>query len=147
MNTSIPVAGFYFKLSLGDSASLNDKEAAFQEVSGISMNLRVQEVTEGGENSVRGRKEYSDLVLKRGHLYKDSKLCNWIENTMTNEFNSPIQPQSITVQLFDGERNALSTWIFTNAYPVKWEISQMNEQANEIIIESLTFQYSYFAKK
>ena len=151
MNSSIFSLGFYFKLYFEEIDSPDSESATFQEVSGISIKLDVEEVVEGGENRFTHRIpthiSNNDLVLKRGLTVKNSKLSNWIEKTMTDGLNSSIQPKDINVQLLDLEGNALSTWSFINAYPTKWKPSELNTRTNEIIIEHLAFQYSYFVRK
>lgn len=150
MDTLTPPVGFYFKLHFSGSSAPDGKDAAFQEVSGISSSLETKEIIEGGENRfsyhLPSRTKYNDLVLKRGYLSKGSNLSNWIEKTMTDGLNNPIQSRNITVQLLDQEGNPLSTWAFINAYPTKWEISEMNAQKSEIMIETITFKYAYFKK-
>ena len=61
-NDHYPPVGFYFKISIGGS------EAAFQEVSGISMEMNTEENEGGGSNRFKYKVptgvKHSNLVLK-----------------------------------------------------------------------------------
>ena len=38
----------------------------------------------------------------------------------------------------------LNNWSVLNAYPVKWDISALNSQKNELVIETLEMAYTKF---
>lgn len=134
--------GFYFKLIV------NGEETSFQEVSGISKELSVEEVASGGENRFKYRipniPKYSNLVLKRGLAAKSSGLIKWCESTLNQGLINPITPQDISVSLMDAEGSVLMVWTFNNAYPVKYSVSDLSSQENEMLIETIEFAYTYF---
>ncbi len=72
--TETPV-GFYFSLSY------QGEDNSFQEVSGISKELSIEEMADGGENKFKYRlpiiAENKNLVLKRGPVRAKSKLLQW----------------------------------------------------------------------
>ncbi len=134
--------GFYFKLIV------NGEETSFQEVSGISKGLSVEEVASGGENRFKYRipniPKYSSLVLKRGLASADSELINWCKSTIDEGVINPITTQDISVSLMDAEGSVLMVWTFNNAYPVKYSVSDLSSQENEMLIETIEFAYTYF---
>lgn len=151
-----PPVGFYFAVQVlnQNAKPYPPADAAFQEVSGISVSLATESINEGGQNQfahkVPGRATYSDLVLKRGLLVRSSALAAWCDRTFRNDKEQKVEPSIIKVTLLDANsagKGALVSWVFTNAYPIKWDISPFGSQKSEIVVESITFTYSYFEKK
>lgn len=141
MESNYPVS-FYFKLSFkGD-------DAAFQEVSGISKDLQLEEVVGGGENRFKYRLPSTttsqNLVLKRALIGKGSKLVDWCAATMDSGLSVPIETHDVTVSLLDANGNASMSWMFYNAYPVKYSISDLRSQDNSLVIESMELAFTYF---
>lgn len=149
MAFDLPPVGFYFALSF-DGSGTDYKDAAFQEVSGLNMSLETKEVVEGGRNDYTHhlpvRAKYNELVLSRGLITKGSDISNWITNTIQGGLREQIITKTITLHLLNEKASPLSTWTFNNAFPVKWEISNLNAERSSLVIERLTFKYSYFKK-
>ncbi|SRX73500.1 phage tail protein [Aequorivita antarctica] len=145
MNEFAPVA-FYFQLSLSDVSA--NEDAAFKEVSGISMEMGVEEIAEGGNNMFKHRVptsvKFSNLVLKRGLVPKDSEIITWCNKTLGGNLDDLVETKTIIVKLLDENGNPIKSWSFVNAWTVKWAVSDLNSGSNELIIESLEFAYSYF---
>ena len=141
-----PPVAFYFKLSFGGVGSLLD--ASFKEVSGISMEMDTEEITEGGNNRYKHRvptsTKYPNLVLKRGYVPIASTLISWCEDTFGGGLSTTIKTKTIMVSLLNEYGLPLKSWNFVNAWPVKWSASDLNSMNNEILIETLEFSYSYF---
>lgn len=148
MSDAYPPVAFYFRLSFGDVVS--DADASFKEVSGITMEMGTEEITEGGNNNYKHRVptsvKFSNLVLKRGLVPKDSDLITWCLDTLGGGLSEPIQTKNILVSLLDENANPLNSWSFANAWPVKWSASDLNSMNNELVIETLEFSYSSFTK-
>lgn len=148
MEVYYPPVGFYFSLSFtGVSTAL---DASFKEASGISAEMNVEEVAEGGENRFKYRLpttvKYSDLELKRGLITKTSALAIWCMEVLNGGLDIPIVTKSITVNLLNEEGSPLMTWNFVNAWPTQWSISSLDSEKNEIVVESIKFAYTYFTK-
>lgn len=145
MNEFPPVA-FYFQLSLSGVSA--NEDAAFKEVSGISMEMGVEEIAEGGNNMFKHRVptsvKFSNLVLKRGLVPKDSEIITWCNKTLGGNLDDLVETKTIIVKLLDENGNPIKSWSFVNAWPVKWAVSDLNSGSNELVIESLEFAYSYF---
>lgn len=150
----IPPAGFYFSVQIpgNDGNPFPHADAAFQEVSGISVNVETEQIQEGGQNrfahQVPGRANYENLVLKRGLMVRSSALADWC-NGIFNNLNGRIEPKTIKVYLLDANedsRKPITAWQFVNAYPIQWQLAPSGAQQREIVVESITFAYSYFDK-
>lgn len=137
-----PPVGFSFWVSFEVSDSPID--IAFQEVSGIGMELQTEDIVEGGENrftqKLPTRATYTPLVLKRG-LAIQSPVLEWVRDAIEN---LSIRPASIIVALLNDKKEPLIAYRFMNAYPVKWSISNFNAESSTIVIESLELYYQYF---
>jgi len=138
-----PPVGFHFKVEF-DLPGIAETDFRFRDVSGISMEVEEETYNEGGENRfihkfpVRAR--YPDLILKRG-LLTDSVLRTWCEEAI---HNLDIQPASVWVTLLNEEHEPLQSYTFINAWPKKWNISDLNAESSEIVIESLELAYQYY---
>jgi phage tail-like protein len=134
--------GFYFKLSF------NGEDAAFQEVSGISKEISMEEVACGGENRFKYRLptlvSAQNLVLKRALIPEGSKLIAWCSACIDEGFANPIVPKDVSVQLLNAKGSTCAMWTFHNAYPVKYVISDLRSQENDIVIETIELAYTYF---
>ncbi len=141
MAADYPV-GFYFELSF------KGEDAAFQEVSGISREMGIEEVTSGGENRFKYRlptvATSPNLVLKRALVTDGSNLVNWCESTIDGSLANSIETHDVMVSLLDAEGNVCSMWTFYNAYPIKYAISDLKSQENALVIESIELAYNYF---
>jgi phage tail-like protein len=138
-----PPVGFHFRVEVLDISSTGN-DMRFTEVSGLSVELAVEEVPEGGENRFVQKfpigTRYSELSLKRG-LLVNSGISDWIMRCI-NDFN--IQPKNVDVILLNESHEPLITWHLVNAYPTKWSVSDFNAVNNAVVIESLQLYYQYF---
>src|SRR4051794_34203464 len=145
-----PPGAFYFSVNvigaLGVASLVTGIDNSFEEVSGITAEFEVEEIAEGGENRFKYRlptqAKYSNLVLKRGVVTVDSFLAEWCGQTIGASLALPIVPQNILVTLLNESGIPTIAWGFSNAWPVKWEISNMNAQDNKILTETLEFSYN-----
>lgn len=140
-----PPVGFRFSVRF---ASNSDADASFAEVSGISAEVTTEEVIEGGENRFKHRLplhvSYPPLVLKRGVAVSNSPLVKWVYNTIDLGFNAPIIPRDLTVHLLDESNKPLLSWTFENAFPIKYEISGLKADSNQLAIETIELSYKRF---
>ncbi len=137
---------FYFSLSVtGDSS---DSDAAFQEASGLSAQLDVEEVVSGGENRFKYRLPsivtYQNLVLKRGVATDSSPLIAWCQQTFSSGLAKPIVSKNIMLHLLDKTGQASMSWSFVKAYPVKWVMGDLKSQESSVLIETIELAYQYF---
>lgn len=134
--------GFYFMLSF------KGEDAAFQEVSGISKELGIEEVVSGGENRFKYRlpttSSSQNLVLKRALIPGGSSLIDWCSRSIGGGLGAAIQTNDVSVSLLDASGDILVMWTFHKAYPIKYAVSDLKSQENAIVIESIELAYTYF---
>lgn len=137
-----PPSAFYFKVVFNGDSS----DSAFQEVSGISSEMKLEDVTEGGENRFVHKlpvgMSHSNLELKRGIAQLTSPLVKWCKAVLESDFSEPIVPKDINVYLMDGAGNYIREWSFENAFPIKWEVESFNSTKNEVAIEKISLSYT-----
>jgi hypothetical protein len=63
-----------------------------------------------------------------------------------SNLNTPIEPTDVLLSLLDAGGNALMSWKFVNAWPVKWSVSHLAADKNELVVETIELAYSYFVK-
>lgn len=140
------LTSFYFSVKFSGESSGTD--AAFQEVSGLSVDTGTEDVISGGENRFKYRlpshTSYPNLVLKRGILQIDSPLIEWCQNTLAGGLAKAIKTKDITLSLLDASGQASMSWSFIKAYPVKWSMSELKSQEGNILIETIELAYRYF---
>lgn len=134
--------GFHFSVEV--AGETGDSDTRFQEASGLSAEVTVEEVREGGVNDSVHRlptgAKYGNLVLKRGFT-NSSGLREWCQSAIEDFV---FTPRDVTVSLLDEEHNPLAVWSVLDAYPVKWSVSAFNAQQNGLAIESLELAFSRF---
>jgi phage tail-like protein len=149
MNEFYPPVSFYFQVSFEGSSGKND--SSFKEVSGINVEMGLEEIAEGGVNGYKHRvpttAKYTNLVLKRGLVPKNSAIAKWCMATLGGNFEEAIETKTVIVKLLDENSKPLKSWNFVNAWPVKWALSDLNSMNNEIAVETLELAFSYFEMK
>jgi len=117
---------------------------AFQECTGLDIEMDVQDYLEGGRNDgvIRrvGRAKYQPLVLKRGMLWVtgtgvDRALWQWIQGVVAGDATTTRYDGLVEVM---GIRNdVVATWVFRRGLPAKVSGPQLNAKTGEVAIEEL----------
>ena len=119
-------------------------DGAFQECTGLEVEMDVQEYQEGGRNDgiIKriGHAKYSPIILKRGMVYPSSgqtnaELWKWIQGVVAGERPAPRYDGIITV-MSSGEKVS-ATWVFDRGLPMKVSGPQLNAKTGEVAIEEL----------
>ncbi len=136
-----PLTSFFFSV-YGISSSGTGVDCEFQSVSGLSVEIGIEEYAEGGENRFKHqlpmRPKYPNLVLKKG-LVTNSSLIDWCRKA-TEKFE--FETKDLTIRL-KGATHSVS-WNIVGAYPVKWGVSEFNAEENKLAIENVELKYKYF---
>jgi phage tail-like protein len=111
--------------------------AGFSEVSGLQVEIEVQEFREGGLNEYTHKragpvKYPSNLTLKKG-ITDSSELWSWYRDVMRGK----IQRKPVDVVLMNSAGEEWRRWKLQNAYPVKWTGPDMKAATSEIAVETL----------
>lgn len=122
----------------------NPLDFRFQKVSGISAEVQLETVNEGGQNlyshRLPNKVSYNNLVLERG--YAIGSPLNFEFNFALSQFK--FYPSNVLVTLFSEIGVPLGAWMYLKAYPVKWSVSDLDAQANSVVVDTMELAYSRF---
>lgn len=109
---------------------------AFNEVSGLELELKVIEYRVGSEASTTrklpGLTAFTNLTFKRG-ITGDIAFWNWIVEAL----NGRVRRTSGSVILLDENRQEVMRWNFDRAWPTKYTGPSLGAGKNEIAMETL----------
>jgi phage tail-like protein len=131
--------GGLLNLTIGEALA----DGAFQECSGLEVQMDVQEYLEGGRNDgvIRrvGRAKYADLVLKRGMFYESDEvnreLWIWIQDVVSGI--RPVRRYDGLVEVMSVRDTVVARWLFERGLPARVTGPQLNAKTGEIAIEEL----------
>jgi phage tail-like protein len=123
---------------------------SFTEVEGLSVQVGVDEVPEGGQNHFQhkfpGRMTWPNLVLKRGVTDSDS-LFEWFSHTSGEGFagkDNKLTRRNGEIVLLDAARNPVRRWRFIGAFPVKWSGPRFAASSSDLATEQLEIAHEGF---
>jgi phage tail-like protein len=125
-----PFKSFSFVVEIDGVAA-----ATFRSVGGLAAEAEVIEYRElGGAHSIKlpGRIRYPNVSLRRG-LTTSRDLWDWWETVR----DGAIQRRTVLITLVDDSGQPVLRWTLREAWPVKWELSELDASKNEVAIETL----------
>jgi phage tail-like protein len=133
VNLTPPLQSGRFLVEIG-----KDPVAYFQDCSGLTFEIEVQEYSEGGNNEfihkLPGRAKYSNITLKRG-VTVDTTFADWRPKIKDGKIT--VEKKNLSIILFDHTGTTIKRWNVTEAYPVKWTGPDMKASSMEVAIETL----------
>ena len=122
----------------------------FSEVSGLQVDIAVEDVQEGGENSythkLPGRMSWPNIVLKRGVTQNDSLLA-WLDKSSGEGFSAAgnkLKRSSAAITLLAADGTRLRAWNFDGAFPVKWTGPSFAVESPNAAMEELEIAHHGF---
>ncbi|HET9532615.1 MAG TPA: phage tail protein [Blastocatellia bacterium] len=117
----------------------------FSEVTGLEVRTEFDEYREGGVNDyvhkIAKETRYPNLTLKRG-ITDATELWEWHQQVVAGD----IQRKTVSVVLLDLQRPEKWRWVFRDAYPVKWNGTDLNATGNTIAVESVELAHHGMTK-
>lgn len=113
----------------------------FQKVSGLSRELSVTPFREGGENAANlyfpNNIQHGSLLLERGVMMISplTFLFDWVLGS-----GEPVYAD-VLILLLDADSLPVTTWTATNAMPVRWQVGDLDANANAFLINSFELRY------
>jgi phage tail-like protein len=115
--------------------------AQFKEVSGLSAEIQVIEHKEnkpGGLPIVKkipGAQKYGDIVLKRGTT-DDDQFWSWLKEVREGRIDSA--RRNFSIVLYDYEYGEKVRFNFTNGWPSKVSVNQLQAGGSDVAVEECT---------
>ena len=135
---SHPYRVFRYKVEIDSITS-----GAFSEISGLSQSVDVVEFRYGNTSRTTPRKfpgltKYGNVVLRRGVLGGLDTL-SWILSVASNGTSGPtgIQRKKVTITLVDDAGKDGPKWELIDAWPVSYEVSDLDATSSEVAFETL----------
>jgi phage tail-like protein len=123
---------------------------AFTEVSGLSVQVNVEEVAEGGQNHfvhrLPGRMRWPNIVLKRGITDSDA-LFEWFWKTSGEGFEGAggkLERTQGEIAVIDAARERIRAWAFEDAFPVSWSGPTFAASGRDVAMEQLEIAHHGF---
>jgi phage tail-like protein len=122
----------------------------FTEVAGLSVQLDVEELAEGGQNAythrLLGRMKWPNLVFKRGLTDTDA-LFDWLMKCSGEGFTAAgdkVTPRDAKVSVLDAKGREMRVWAIIGAQPVKWTGPKLAASSRELAVEELEVAHRGF---
>jgi phage tail-like protein len=134
-----PYSTFNYLVDLGGGDGTDSPRAGFQEVSGIGVEVTMQEYRAGNDNrnaptKIPGLYKVTDVSLKRGILGA-TDLLGWLEQVR----RGVEARRTVTIQLQSEDRGAIAmTWVLEGARPMKYTGPSLNGKGTDVAIEELS---------
>jgi phage tail-like protein len=122
---------------------------SFTEVDGLSVQVGVEEVAEGGQNHFQhklpGRMTWPNIMLKRGVTESDS-LFEWFSETSGEGFakDNKLTRRNGEIVMLDAARKPVRRWRFLGAFPVKWSGPKFAAASSDVATEVLEIAHEGF---
>jgi phage tail-like protein len=122
----------------------------FLEVSGLSVSVEPEKITEGGQNQYShqrpSRMSWPNITLKRG-VTQSNDLFDWFAKTSGDGYEGAgnvieMLPAAITLISDAGDR--LREWVVDRAFPVQWTGPTFAASSNEVATEELEIAHHGF---
>jgi phage tail-like protein len=132
-----PVPNFRFSLEL-DQVQV----AGFAECTGLTLETKVLEYKEGGNNSTTLKfpeaSSYGNITLKRG-VSSSNDLMDWQLDVATGSFskNKRSSNPNVAIILMNEKGDPVRRWNLVRPFPVKWVGPDFKASGNEVAIETL----------
>lgn len=116
------------------------EQAVFSEASGLSVEVALDDVEEGGRNEfvhrLPGRCKVGNLTLKRGITHSNDFL-KWSLQVATGR----VERKNVSVVLYRTDGKEEMRWELLEAFPVKWSGAQFKADDSAVAIESVEFSH------
>jgi len=125
----------------------------FMEINGLEVNVGVEELEEGGENSfvhkLPGRMSWPNITLKRGVTQNDA-LLTWLNKSSGEQFaasGNKLSRSTAAITLTGAAGQRLRAWEFAGAFPIRWKGPDFAADSNDWATEELEITHHGFRAK
>lgn len=121
----------------------------FTEVSGLSINIDVEEYKEGGENGFvhkfPGRMTWPNITFKKG-VTSDDAFMKWVQASVGTGAASSgkVARSTAAITLLSPTGKRLRGWNIVDAFPVRWTGPNFSSSSSEVVMEELEIAHHGF---
>jgi len=117
----------------------------FSEITGLEVRTEVEDHREGGVNDyvhkMAKETHYPNLTLKRGITDK-TDFWGWHQQVVLGD----VERKTVSVVVLDVTGKEKWRLIFNEAYPVKWNGTDLNASGNTVFVESIELAHHGMTK-
>lgn len=132
-----PFLAFCFRVTI-QSEGITKATGFFKSVSGLDSETEVVPYREGGVNDTThmlfGATKWKNIVLKRG--FCGPELVKWRKAWLGDKKPGARRSGTIEQLAADG-KTVVAKWGFKEAWPCKWNLSELDASKSEVSIETL----------
>jgi phage tail-like protein len=118
----------------------------FSEVTGLEVRTDVDEHREGGVNDyvhkIAKETRYTNLTLKRGITDK-TDFWDWHQQVVLGD----VERKTVSVVVLNETGQEKWRLVFRDAYPVKWNGTDLNATGNTVFVESIELAHHGMTKQ
>jgi phage tail-like protein len=135
-----PYGQFNFRVVIENGPDAASTKAAFQEVSGLGMEITVAEYRGGNfkDNApikLTGVYKVPDVTLKRGVIGELATLYEWLDQVRQG---SQTALRTVTIEMqSEDHTQVVQAWKLTNARPMKYTGPSLSGKGTDVAIEEL----------
>lgn len=141
MNENNLHAGFRFRVKID-----NINAGYFIQVNLPSIEVETTQVREGGyqafNHTMPQRVKWGNLRLKR-HMSSRHELLKWYMETLKPERYGDML-RTITLTIFDSMAEVIMEWTFYQAYPVKYQLNDLDTTSTKLATEEIEIAFTDF---
>ncbi len=122
----------------------NPLEFRFKSVSGIGVHFETQQVVwdRGEKAALNGKSSTPTLRLERGYVVGSSPIRREIEILMYSE--EKFVKRKAHIMLLNEQSVAVATWLFHGVALQSWQLSDLDANSNDFLIETMELSYDKF---
>jgi len=125
----------------------------FREVSGLHLDVSIEEYVEGGQNGYvhrfPGVMRWPNLVFRRGLVQSDA-LFTWVTNASGEGFagkDNTLTRATGAVTIIDSQGKRLRAWELDGVFAVSWTGPELNVDLDQPLVETLEVAHNGFRAK
>ncbi|ETT24104.1 Conserved hypothetical protein CHP02241, phage tail region protein [Rhodococcus rhodochrous ATCC 21198] len=132
-----PYSAFNFLVNFGPDK--RDPKAGFQEISGLGMEITVQEYRAGNKrgnapDKITGVYKVPDVTCKRG-VMGDDTLYSWLDEVRQGKQAEALR--TVTIELLSEDGETAQIWNLKGARPIKYTGPALSGKATDVAVAEL----------
>lgn len=140
---TLPVQ-FYFRVDF--QKGKEHFQVSFMEVNGLNMQLQTADKSNDEMTRIQVPKglSYKNVTLKRPLMPLSDKFTEWINGCFTYIEKKPreIKAFDMVIKLLNKDGKPLAGWLCSHAYPVQWNLDNLDSMKSELSKESIVMAFN-----
>lgn len=135
-----PIKNYKFVVTI-----IGGPEIGFQKVSGLKVTVESVTYREGNDiqtslHKSPGMSNWDPIVLSKGLTVDETAntFFDYLEETTSPELNFR---HDVTVELKGKDNSTVRTWFIPNAWISDYELGEMNAEASEVFVKTITLEH------